>query len=405
VISPQFYELEREAVFRRNWLFVGRAEQLARRGSYFTKEIEVCRTSIIVIRGGDNKIRAFHNTCPHRGNKLLWTENPRLPVEGSCHRITCKYHGLAFGLDGKIERLTDPEAWFSTQGRDLHLADIPCEVWNGFVFVNLSPGGPARTLREHLGEFYWRGFDGYPFQELSEVVKLRGECNSNWKPLQDAFSEAYHVAFLHRWSFPLLQDGADAKIRMALYGLSGKHSFWQSERVVDIPFGYPFEKLAQSTGAGPMYPFAKDLSRWPPAADPLGHGNLINSSHLIWPNWQIQFYYPGWYLTYAFWPLAYNKMRFEVDLHYLPSRNFSELFSHKVAALEFMDAALQDINTLEATQLGLEARAFEYYPLTDEEFIVRRFNKTIYAEVDAYLEARRKDQSASPRPTLVRATD
>src|SRR4029077_9813701 len=68
-ISPEFYELEREAIFRRAWLQVGRVEQLARTGSFFTKEIVAANTSIIVVRDGDD-IRAFHNICRHRGNKL-----------------------------------------------------------------------------------------------------------------------------------------------------------------------------------------------------------------------------------------------------------------------------------------------------------------------------------------------
>ncbi|HLY56582.1 MAG TPA: aromatic ring-hydroxylating dioxygenase subunit alpha, partial [Stellaceae bacterium] len=388
-ISAEFYEHEREAVFRRNWLFVGRTEQVKKTGDYFTKELEVCKTSVIIIRGKDGKIRGFHNTCPHRGNKLLWQENPRRPVEGRCLRMTCKYHGLGFGLDGKVEVLTDRENWFGSQGSDLHLAEIPTEIWNGFIFINLTPGGPTQTLREHLGEFYWTGFDGYPFEELSEVVTLTGEANSNWKTLADAFAEGYHVPYLHRWSFPLLKPGTEITVRPQCYGLAGKHSFYIIDRVMDEPYAYEYEKLARATGAGSLYPFARDLSKLPPAANPTGHDRWLNSSHVIWPNMQIQFYWPGWFLIYAFWPLAYNRMRFDVELHYLPSRNFSEMYSHKVAMQAFMDAALQDVNTLEATQLGLEARAFEHYPLSDGEFIVRRFHKTIYAEVAAYRESLR----------------
>src|SRR6185369_333346 len=70
--SPEFYELERQAIFRRAWLNVGRVEDVPRRGSYFTKELEVAGTSIIVVRDGDDEVRAFHNLCRHRGNKLVW---------------------------------------------------------------------------------------------------------------------------------------------------------------------------------------------------------------------------------------------------------------------------------------------------------------------------------------------
>src|SRR5215813_12045810 len=69
-ISPEFYELEREAIFKRAWLNVGRIEELPKNGSYLTKEIAAARTSVIVTRDVDGQIRAFHNTCRHRGNKL-----------------------------------------------------------------------------------------------------------------------------------------------------------------------------------------------------------------------------------------------------------------------------------------------------------------------------------------------
>src|SRR5262245_39822416 len=71
-VSPEFYELERDGIFRRAWLNVGRVEDLPRLGSYFTKEIHIAGVSVIVARGKDDEIRAFHNVCRHRGNKLVW---------------------------------------------------------------------------------------------------------------------------------------------------------------------------------------------------------------------------------------------------------------------------------------------------------------------------------------------
>ena len=75
-ISPEYYEREREAIFARTWLNVGRVEQLPRVGSYFTKEIDAARTSIVVVRAADQQVRAFYNMCRHRGNKLVWQDYP-----------------------------------------------------------------------------------------------------------------------------------------------------------------------------------------------------------------------------------------------------------------------------------------------------------------------------------------
>src|SRR4051794_39916248 len=67
-ISPAHYELERDAIFRKTWLNVGRVEQLPKNGSYFTKELDAARTSVVIVRGTDGALRGFHNICRHRGN-------------------------------------------------------------------------------------------------------------------------------------------------------------------------------------------------------------------------------------------------------------------------------------------------------------------------------------------------
>src|SRR5436190_18108412 len=111
-ISPEFYELEREAIFKRAWLNVGRVEQLPRNGSHFTKELEVANASIIVVRGDDGEVRAFHNVCRHRGNKLVWDEDPRAETEGFCGRFVCKYHGWRYGLDGELTFIQQEQEFF-----------------------------------------------------------------------------------------------------------------------------------------------------------------------------------------------------------------------------------------------------------------------------------------------------
>ena len=81
-ISPEYFEREREAIFKRSWLNVGRVEQLPRVGSYFTKEIAAAEASVIVVRDKQGDVRAFHNICRHRGNKLVWTDFPAEETAG-----------------------------------------------------------------------------------------------------------------------------------------------------------------------------------------------------------------------------------------------------------------------------------------------------------------------------------
>ena len=162
-ISPEFFDVEKEAIFRRTWLYVGRIERVSARGSYFTKEFEAIKQSVLVTRDKENKLRVFHNVCPHRGNRLVWDTHADRETSGRCKRFVCKFHGIAYGHDGNVDLLTDRISWLDGQGDAIHLAEVPAAVWNGFIFVNFTPGGPKETLREFLGEKYWTGFDGFDF--------------------------------------------------------------------------------------------------------------------------------------------------------------------------------------------------------------------------------------------------
>ena len=66
--DPDHWQAEIDSIFTKEWLCVGRVEQLPRKGSYFTKEFKWANRSLIIAKGNDNKVRAFHNVCRHRGN-------------------------------------------------------------------------------------------------------------------------------------------------------------------------------------------------------------------------------------------------------------------------------------------------------------------------------------------------
>src|SRR3954462_14411142 len=195
-ISPEHYELERDAIFRRTWLQVGRVEQLRRKGSYFTRELHAARTSVVVVRGTDDEVRAFHNICRHRGNKLVWQDFPGEEVRGTARQFTCKYHGWRYGLDGGCTFVQQESEFFGLDKKDYGLAPVHCEVWEGWIFVNFDRESEPRPLREYLGE-YGAGFEGYPFHEMTQVHKYRAEIGANWKLYIDAFTEFYHAPVLH----------------------------------------------------------------------------------------------------------------------------------------------------------------------------------------------------------------
>src|SRR5262245_55763953 len=137
-ISPSFYQLEREAVFQRAWRNIGRIEQLPRDGSYFTKQIPGVGVSVLVARDQAGRVRAFHNVCRHRGNKLVWEGTPRDESSGSARQFVCKYHGWRYGLDGACSYVHQQDQFFDLRKNELALAPIHCDTWAGFIFVSLA---------------------------------------------------------------------------------------------------------------------------------------------------------------------------------------------------------------------------------------------------------------------------
>src|SRR5262249_39811354 len=153
------------------------------------------RTSIVVVRGMDGTVRAFHNICRHRGNKLVWNDYPREETSGVCRNFTCKYHGWRYDLEGKLTFVQQESEFFGIDKADYPLASVQCDVWEGFIFVNLDPSNTT-PLRDYLGKL-GKGLEGYPFDKLTQVHRYRAEIRSNWKLFIDAFTEFYHAPVLH----------------------------------------------------------------------------------------------------------------------------------------------------------------------------------------------------------------
>jgi len=389
-ISPEYYERERDAIFARSWLNVGRVEQLARVGSYFTREIDAARTSVIIVRAPDG-IRAFHNICRHRGNKLVWQDYPGEETSGVCRQFTCKYHGWRYGLEGELTFVQQEGEFFDLDKADYGLAPVRVDTWEGFIFVNLDTDqskADTTPLRDFLGEL-GRGLEGYPFGEMTQVYKYRAEVGSNWKLFIDAFTEFYHAPVLHA-----RQAVSDEAQKLQGYGyealayeLDGPHGMVSSwggmSPPKDLGMVKPIERVLRSGLFGP-WEAPIEIDELPTALNPARAKQWGVDSFLFFPNFMLLVWKPGWYLTYHYWPTAYNKHIFEGTLYFVPPRNARERLAQELAAVTFKEYALQDGNTLEATQVMLESRAVTSFPLGDQEILLRQLHHVTHEWVDEY---------------------
>ncbi len=190
--SEAFLALENEKLFTNGWTFVGFAHELATRGD--AVPVQVAGRPVLLLRGGDGEIRAFHNVCRHRC--LMLVDEP-----GNVGRfLRCPYHSWTYGLDGKLKGAPhfagpdrhDPPAL--DEGAD-GLAPVRVAVWHDWIFVNLS--GTAPDFEVAVAPLA-RNLEGVDFSSLTHVATLEfGEVKTNWKLLMENFIEPYHVQYVH----------------------------------------------------------------------------------------------------------------------------------------------------------------------------------------------------------------
>ena len=191
--STAFLEREWETMWSKVWLLMGRSSEMPNPGDYQMEEIG--HESFLMTRQIDGSIRAFYNVCQHRGSRLVFQ------TEGFADPITCPYHGWKWAFDGSLTYVQDPEDF--SEGNpcdDLNLVEVKCEVFAGFVWVNMDSNSVA--LSEYLGPV-WDEFEAYESQNWIRGLSSTVDVPCNWKIPQDNSCESYHLPSVHpqglRW--------------------------------------------------------------------------------------------------------------------------------------------------------------------------------------------------------------
>lgn len=192
--DPGYFAKEVRHMWLKVWQWACREEDIPNAGDVFV--YENVGKSVIVARQRDGSIKAFYNSCLHRGRRL---------VDESGHKVDlrCKYHGMAWHCDGKFKY--NPIEWDFPQfkQRDMGLPELLVDTWGGFVFVNFDVS--AKPLAHYIQPLADH-FESYDFANRYKAAHVSKVVPCNWKVMAEAFMESHHTVATHPQLAPFLGD-------------------------------------------------------------------------------------------------------------------------------------------------------------------------------------------------------
>ncbi len=229
-VDPEFLALEDRALWQRCWLYAAHSDQLPRPGS--TLVVKRAGSGILLVRGRDGEIRAFYNTCQHRGAPLVREASGC--VQGN---LVCGYHGWTYDLEGHLVGVLEPRDFRGLDRSRRGLISLRCERLGNWIFV--SEDRDAAPLSEFLGPLdgYLRSF---PLETLRLVDQRSFEVRCNIKVLLENFLEAYHFKFLHKDTTERFLDNRGTHILLWEHGHSimltpNRREGWVDPGTVGMP--------------------------------------------------------------------------------------------------------------------------------------------------------------------------
>ncbi len=186
--DPDFFRLEAEQLWPRVWQMACRLEEIPQAHDFV--EYEILDQSVIVVRQADMSVRAFQNTCRHRGVRIV-------SGRGTCESgFVCPFHGWCYGADGgntyiPQARTFEPQ---NLETNDINLTPVRCEVWGGCAWINFDTDAPPlRQCIEPIASV----LDAWKVESLRTEWWYACRLPVNWKLAEAAFQEQYHVLEAH----------------------------------------------------------------------------------------------------------------------------------------------------------------------------------------------------------------
>ncbi|MEN9925395.1 MAG: hypothetical protein RL268_1521 [Pseudomonadota bacterium] len=363
-IDPAYYEKEKERIFKKQWLYVALEREVPEVGSYKVRRLDCADTSVIIIRGKDGVIRAFHNACSHRGNTVVTEAGQETYGRNRAGVVTCRFHGWVYNAQGELVNVPHEDRFYSCFDKAQNgLTPVHCDSWAGFVFVNVDPG-PVQSLKDFLGG-YGEHFGEFDFAACDYGFTYHTTLNCNWKVASDAFAEAYHVDTIHAGSFPNVFEAAIEDVQ-----LFGPHRTCSVRlQLGGTPATTPIGDLANARSRSSLAAQGGSSSL-PPTLNPQRDPDWAFELSVLFPSVLLHVSEGIWF-THQFWPIAHDKTLWEGKYYLKKPTTYSELWGFERAMVLQRNAWLEDTATMEDTYRAMLSGAKPFQHLQDEEILIR----------------------------------
>jgi Rieske 2Fe-2S family protein len=353
-LDQGWYDREMASVFARQWVMVGRAEDLP---VGKMRRVRLGDAEVIVLRDGAGRLAAYHNFCPHRGSELC-----RAAEEDVGKLIRCPYHAFAFAAeDGRLvatgHAVPTPDFDPAAHG----LRPVAIRLWNGFLFLNRSadPG----TIWADVG---LNTLHNWPMESLVTAHRWEAEIACNWKAFWENYSECLHCPGIH----PELCDMVPIYGRGIMGASEGLgwtpddpaapnlRSGAQSWTPDGAPCGPEFQGLTKAERqAG--YSF---VTLWP-SAYVVAHVDYVRSVRIV--------------------PVGPETTRLIAEWHFSAETLAQPGFDAAEVASFAKVVMAQDGAASEMNQRGMRSPAFRAARLMPEEYEIHRFQQWVLQEMEA----------------------
>ena len=348
--DPEFFALERERVFASSWQIVCHASDVPKVGDWHT--LDYLGESVIVVRGSDDKLRAFTNVCRHRGSRLVDGSS------GCAHKLVCPYHAWTYDLDGALSGVPDSASYPGLDKARHGLAPVSLEIWRGFVFVRLV--GESPSVAEMMAP-YEALIEPYRFEELRALgrVTLRPRT-VNWKCIGDNYSDGLHIPVAHP----------------GLTRLFGRSYGVEAAGHVDRMWG---EMQDRPSANWSERAYQRLLPAIPHLPAERQRGWLYFK---LWPNIAFDIY-PDQIDFMQWLPVSPTESLIREIGYAIPDANASPRWRREMRAARYLNWRInrqvnaEDTVLIARVQQGMTSRSFTAGPLSDKEVCLRNFGKRI----------------------------